>query len=326
MFGSKTTRLLGEVDRLKHKGRKVAAFKPKMDARYSADKISSHNGGSVDAYSIERAEEIFDLSYQFENNEVSINDIKVFFESDPQQQQSQQTSSTSQNNEQAQQEIINIRERLEREDSIVEGRFPANIILDEIAGEFLDEQSGYLKSGEVKPHHKKNKTANGYQGSCYGKFQNTDTSMSGYGDGGGASRFFYKAKVSKKERNMGLDGFEEKEKTTHKSNFRCELCGYQKNSGTPCKCENPSFVEIEPNPQKNIHPTVKPVALMAYLCRLVTPQGGIVLDPFMGSGSTGISARLEGFRFCGMEMDEDYFKIAETRIENYEKYREFIKK
>lgn len=59
MFGSKTTRLLGDVDRLKHKGKVVAAFKPKMDARYDASKISSHNGGSVEAYSIERAEEIF---------------------------------------------------------------------------------------------------------------------------------------------------------------------------------------------------------------------------------------------------------------------------
>jgi site-specific DNA-methyltransferase (adenine-specific) len=76
---------------------------------------------------------------------------------------------------------------------------------------------------------------------------------------------------------------------------------------------------------KNVHPTVKPVALMAYLCRLVTPPNGIVLDPFMGSGSTGISAQLEGFRFVGMEMDEDYFKIAEARIENYEQYRKFIK-
>ena len=62
---------------------------------------------------------------------------------------------------------------------------------------------------------------------------------------------------------------------------------------------------------------------MAYLCRLVTPPNGIVLDPFMGSGSTGIAAQLEGFRFVGMEMDENYFKIAEARIENYEKYREF---
>ena len=77
---------------------------------------------------------------------------------------------------------------------------------------------------------------------------------------------------------------------------------------------------------KNNHPTVKPVALMSYLVRLVTPPNGIVLDPFMGSGSTGIAAQLEGFRFCGMEMDADYFKIAEARIENYEQYRKFIKK
>jgi site-specific DNA-methyltransferase (adenine-specific) len=130
-----------------------------------------------------------------------------------------------------------------------EGRFPANIILDEIAGEVLDEQSG-----------------------------------------SGASRFFYQAKVSKVERNMALDVFEEKETNA-----------------------------------KNTHPTVKPVALMAYLCRLVTPPNGIVLDPFMGSGSTGIAARLEGFKFCGMELDEDYFKIASARIENYEEYRKFIK-
>ena len=65
---------------------------------------------------------------------------------------------------------------------------------------------------------------------------------------------------------------------------------------------------------------------MTYLCRLVTPPNGIVLDPFMGSGSTGIAAQLEGFRFCGMEMDGDYFKIAEARIENFEKYTKFIKK
>ena len=64
---------------------------------------------------------------------------------------------------------------------------------------------------------------------------------------------------------------------------------------------------------------------MAYLCRLITPTGGIVLDPFMGSGSTGIAAQLEGFRFVGMEMDNDYFKIAEARIDNYEKYKKFLK-
>ena len=205
-----------------------------------------------------------------------------------------------------------------------EGRFPANIILDEIAGELLDEQTGYLKSGEVKPHHKKNKTANGYQGSCYGKFQNEDTTLKGYGDGGGASRFFYQAKVSKAERNMGLDGFEET--TTggkgHGLDRRCSHCNTSMLKPEDCKCEEPDWITPA---KKNSHPTVKPVSLMAYLCRLVTPPNGIVLDPFMGSGSTGIAARLEGFKFLGMEMDKDYFKIAESRIENFEEYRKFIK-
>jgi DNA modification methylase len=71
---------------------------------------------------------------------------------------------------------------------------------------------------------------------------------------------------------------------------------------------------------KSVHPTMKPVKLMRYLCRLITPKGGLILDPYMGSGSTGIAALLEDFRFCGMEMDEDYFKIAEARIKEYKKY------
>jgi len=75
----------------------------------------------------------------------------------------------------------------------------------------------------------------------------------------------------------------------------------------------------------NNHPTVKPINLMTYLCRLITPKGGVVLDPFMGSGSSGISACLEGFKFIGMEMDEDYFKIAQARINNFEQYRKLLK-
>jgi DNA modification methylase len=426
---------------------------------------------------------------------------------------------------------------IDGENSIHEGRFPANIILeclcdDVIKGEkgeviehngtggiwnegtkepvgrtyndkgdihtnpmcpcyMLDEQSGVLKSGEVKPHHKKNKTANGYQGSCYGKFKNEDTSLSGYGDKGGASRyfkqikgggtedffiykenniilwniksldtqeynageygealdalkqaresicqkpelygnnimvkylmstiyitkmkthsimnltilnaytkttignftlmidekqshllteesilnvqivsnqnalvssiktnqevlvpivsyvleenlvsgetiientitntteniesdrFFYQAKVSKKERNMGLDGFEDKLQAG--AEFRPNHMEKALNGedGNPYGRYTPT---------KNVHPTVKPVNLMAYLCRLVTPPNGIVLDPYMGSGSTGIAAQLEGFRFVGMELDEDYFKIAEARINDFESYRKFIKK
>lgn len=123
----------------------------------------------------------------------------------------------------------------------------------------------------------------------------------------GASRFFYVAKVSKGERNMGLDDFEDK--------------GYQINQ----KHNSKSLEERYNLKTKNNHPTVKPINLMTYLCRLITPPNGIVLDPFMGSGSTGIVAQLEGFRFCGMEMDPDYFKIAEARIENFEKYKKLIK-
>jgi len=67
---------------------------------------------------------------------------------------------------------------------------------------------------------------------------------------------------------------------------------------------------------RNGHPTVKPVDLMCYLCRLITPKGGTVLDPFMGSGSTGKAAQMEGFNFIGIELDPEYFKIAKARIED----------
>jgi site-specific DNA-methyltransferase (adenine-specific) len=155
-----------------------------------------------------------------------------------------------------------------------EGRFPANLLLDEVAAELLDEQSGVSISKDFirKPGDYENNSGCG-----------KNTQSKGHNDKGGASRFFYVAKVSKAERNAGIE-------------------------------------------DKNNHPTVKPINLMTYLCRLITPTGGIVLDPFMGSGSTGIAARLEGFKFCGMEMDKDYFDIASARIENYEEYRKFIKK
>ena len=123
----------------------------------------------------------------------------------------------------------------------------------------------------------------------------------------GSSRFFYTAKVSKKERNMGLDEFEDKKSGSY--HFR----------------QDASLDGKTTQPNKNTHPTVKPINLMTYLCRLITPKGGVVLDMYMGSGSTGISALLEGFKFVGMEMDEDYFNIAEARINNYEQYRQFKK-
>ena len=70
--------------------------------------------------------------------------------------------------------------------------------------------------------------------------------------------------------------------------------------------------------KKNIHPTVKPIKLMKYLCRLITPKGGTVLDPFMGSGSTGMAAKEENFDFVGIEKEQEYFNIASARIESVE--------
>jgi site-specific DNA-methyltransferase (adenine-specific) len=154
-----------------------------------------------------------------------------------------------------------------------EGRFPANIILDEIAGEFLDEQSGITKSSS-------NKWEGDNNAAIYGKYEK-GIRQSTFSDKGGASRFFYQAKVSKAERNM---------------------------SG---KCS---------------HPTLKPIQLMSYLCKLVTPPGGIILDPFSGSGSTGVAALLNDFRFVGMEREQEYFDIMEKRVNDFESYREFLKK
>lgn len=69
-----------------------------------------------------------------------------------------------------------------------------------------------------------------------------------------------------------------------------------------------------PDGSKNSHPTVKPTALMRYLCRMVTPPGGIVLDPFCGSGSTGKAALLEGYRFAGIDLKEEHIEIARRRL------------
>lgn len=125
-------------------------------------------------------------------------------------------------------------------------------------------------------------------------------SIRGHSDSGGASRFFYCAKASKSERNNGLDGFEEKRPDIRDS----------KGMGT--------FEEKGVAKQSNFHPTVKPVKLMQYLVRLITPPNGKVLDPFCGSGTTGIACKLEGFEFVGIEQDSEYCKIAEARIENYQ--------
>lgn len=87
----------------------------------------------------------------------------------------------------------------------------------------------------------------------------------------------------------------------------------------PQKFEGFDEIEVKTRleDKQNLHPTVKPIALMRYLCRLITPPNGTVLDAYMGSGSTGIACKLEGFNFIGIEREEDYFKIASERIENF---------
>jgi site-specific DNA-methyltransferase (adenine-specific) len=117
------------------------------------------------------------------------------------------------------------------------------------------------------------------------------------------ARFFYTAKAAKDDRNDGCDAFD------------------QRRSGGMQGRNDGSLGTITLS--KNHHPTVKPTMLMAYLCRLVTQPGGTILDPFMGSGSTGKAATINGFRFIGIERDPEYHKISEARISNQHEGRLF---
>jgi site-specific DNA-methyltransferase (adenine-specific) len=184
-----------------------------------------------------------------------------------------------------------------------QGRFPANVILDEYAGELLDEQSGERKVG-------KGSRSGGFQKNYINGEVINRVVNEGYNDKGGASRFFYIPKVSKKEKNTGLDDFEDKLQPAAEFRPNHMVKALDGEDGNP-------FGRYSPT--KNIHPTVKPIKLMEYLIRLVTPPGGTTLDPFMGSGSSGCSAINEGCHFIGMEMDKEYFNIAKARI-NYYKY------
>ena len=120
------------------------------------------------------------------------------------------------------------------------------------------------------------------------------------------SKYFYCAKTSKAERNQGLDNFIKKNKVFN---------GQSPNASKDMKGVEQKFTT---KPSANIHPTVKPIKLMKYLCRLITPKGGTILDPFMGSGSTGMAAKEENFEFVGIEKEEQYFNIASARIESVE--------
>lgn len=123
---------------------------------------------------------------------------------------------------------------------------------------------------------------------------------------GDAARFFYCAKASKRDRDEGLDGFAEKPASN--------AYGDGLNTATKIRTDEQAESGVARELRRNPHPTVKPTDLMRYLCRLVTPPNGTVLDPFCGSGSTGKAAVLEGFEFIGIEREAEYVEIATARI------------
>ena len=129
------------------------------------------------------------------------------------------------------------------------------------------------------------------------------------------AKYFYCAKTSKSERNQGLDNFDTK-RVGMSNGAQSKGDGYDKGQGIGLN----RVIE-----RKNTHPTVKPLKLMKYLCRLVTPKDGTVLDPFMGSGSTGMAAKDESFDFIGIEKEKEYYDIANSRIKVISPLAEFMK-
>ena len=172
----------------------------------------------------------------------------------------------------------------------VVGRWPANIIhdgSDEVLAAF-PQAGGQLAAASTSDTPRTS--------TVWGAMNRPDEPSARRIDTGSAARFFYCAKASKRDRNEGCEGLPPE--TTSDGRAVAADNAYQRG-----KTE-----------RANTHPTVKPTDLMAYLCRLVTPPGGLVLDPFLGSGSTGKGATREGFRFVGIEQSPEYLRIAEARV------------
>ena len=191
------------------------------------------------------------------------------------------------------------------------GRHPANLLHDgsEVVEQVFKDQSddmGMHSAGSARVKD----VESSYNASSYHATKTRQ--MNRTGDSGSASRFFnnlpitdldvpflYTAKPSKRERNQGLEGMEKKDPPGSKRS-------------KPAPGRKSALGEA----RANHHPTVKPIALMNWLVKLVTPEGGTILDPFMGSGTTGIAAVQNNFNFIGIEMNKEYFQIAKKRIDN----------
>jgi len=167
------------------------------------------------------------------------------------------------------------------------GRFPANVIHDG-SDEVL---AGFPHTASGQPCG----TKAGGRGNVFGEFAG-GIAVTGFGDEGSAARFFYSPKASKYDREAGLDANFAAKKADTRDAVAAGLWE-QMNAA-----------------HKNHHPTVKPTDLMQYLCRLVTPPGGLILDPFLGSGSTMKAALIERFRCIGIELNPEYAEIARARL------------
>ncbi|MGH8334996.1 MAG: DNA-methyltransferase [Pseudomonas fluorescens] len=169
------------------------------------------------------------------------------------------------------------------------GRWPANLIHDgcDAVVELFPAEAGAAAPVHARGSDKFRNSFGAFAGNI------DEAGSTFHNDSGSAARFYYCAKTSRKDRHEGMAN-----------------PGPQFKHGTTLR-----KVEAAATTGNN-HPTVKPTDLMAYLCRLITPAGGVVLDPFMGSGSTGKAAMREGFQFIGCEIDEQYAAIARARIEH----------
>jgi site-specific DNA-methyltransferase (adenine-specific) len=189
------------------------------------------------------------------------------------------------------------------DDVKTDGRFPANTIHDgseEVTSLFPNSKGAGGSTPQVKVTGYGNIIGTGKNDYLGGERKPFDS-----GDGS-ASRFFYCAKPSRNERDLGLENFQKKlnVNTTY---------GKDKDE---CLIKNGRNPENRNREVANHHPTIKPIKLMEYLVNMVTPKNGIVLDPFMGSGTTGMAVVKNGFKFIGVEREKDYFEIAEARV-NY---------
>ena len=179
------------------------------------------------------------------------------------------------------------------------GRWPANVALDEIAAMVLDEQSGELVDGVAV---NRNRTERAESPAGYGS-RNVIPVDVGYGGSGGASRFYYVAKPSREERDYGCVGLAQR---------TAGECTDRREGSDGLK--NPRAGAGRTGGGRNFHPTVKPVELMRWLVKLVTPINGTVIDPFLGSGTTGMACVYEQRGFIGIEKEAEYLEIARARI------------